>query len=88
MSGTTLIDLFSKKTEAHDLNVKYAGELRLICFEGEHEYRKNAKETDLINGSIIQLFHDTERSFFRNVVFLAKQQNPKLTHFIIRKKDL
>jgi len=88
--GNTILNPFSKETEVHELNL-VSGDvmipLMMICFEGENEYRKNAKETDTMSGSIIQVFHDTERCFFRNVVFLAKQNNPRITHFIIRKKN-
>ncbi len=73
MNDNIVLDLFSKKTETHEMNIT-RGEilmpLKIIMFEGEMAYRKETKKGDILSGDIIQIFHNTEPCFFRDAIFI------------------
>ncbi|MES3019382.1 MAG: hypothetical protein V4721_16465 [Bacteroidota bacterium] len=85
--GNVILDLNSKKTEVVEvkLNTPYPV-LDLIVFEGEAEYKKATKPTDILGGNFLAMFSSAESCFLRDTLFIMKQRNPLAMFFILRKK--
>lgn len=61
-------------------------QFQLLCFTTQDEFAKEVRQTDLLNGMIPDAVNYSIACFLKDVMLLARRNNPKLMYFILRKK--